>query len=258
MDLGLTGKVVVVTGGAGGIGEATVRRLAQEGAVPVIIDIDRERGEALAAELDSAGAKHRYLYADLVQERDCKDAVDRTVDELGGIDVLINNAGTDDGVGLTATPAQFMDSLRRNLCHYFMMAHFAFDALQASKGVIINIASKVAVTGQGETSGYAAAKGGILGLTREWASDLARHGIRVNAVVPSEVWTPQYEAWVNQFDNPGQKLAEIGQRVPLGQRLTTPAEIADAIVFLASERSSHTTGQHVVVDGGYIHLDRLV
>ena len=122
--------------------------------------------------------------------------------------------------------------------------------------MIINISSKVSVTGQGGTSGYAAAKGGIDGLTREWAVDLAADGIRVNTIVPAETWTPLYENWLNTMPDPVASRAAIERMIPLGQRFTTVEEMADMVVFLASPRSSHTTGQIIYVDGGYTHFDR--
>jgi L-fucose dehydrogenase len=114
------------------------------------------------------------------------------------------------------------------------------------------------MTGQGGTSGYAAAKGGVLALTREWAVELLPVGIRVNAVVPAEVMTPLYRQWLAGFPDPERALAEITARIPLDHRMTTPEEIAATVLFLLSPRSAHTTGQHVVVDGGYTHLDRAV
>jgi L-fucose dehydrogenase len=112
------------------------------------------------------------------------------------------------------------------------------------------------VTGQGGTSGYVAAKGAILGLTREWAAELLPHGIRVNAVVPAEVMTPLYQQWLATFPDPQQKLAEIVSKIPLGKRMTKAEEIAAMVLFLISEQASHITGQHLFVDGGYAHLDR--
>jgi L-fucose dehydrogenase len=114
----------------------------------------------------------------------------------------------------------------------------------------------VAVTGQGSTSGYVAAKGAILALTREWAAELLSAGVRVNAIVPAEVMTPLYQWWGNTFPDPQQKLNSILSRIPLGKRMTMPEEIATTVLFLLSPLSSHTTGQHVFVDGGYTHLDR--
>jgi len=110
--------------------------------------------------------------------------------------------------------------------------------------------------GQGNTSGYAASKGAINALAREWAAELLPYGLRVNTVVPAEVSTPQYETWIQKQSNPEEKLQQIVSRIPLGKRFTTPDEIANTVVFLLSDVSSHTTGQIIFVDGGYTHLDR--
>jgi L-fucose dehydrogenase len=118
------------------------------------------------------------------------------------------------------------------------------------------VASKTAVTGQGATSAYVAAKAALLGLTREWAAALAGSGVRVNAVIPAEVETPMYTRWLESFPDPQARRTEIAARIPLGRRMTTAAEIAAAIIFLLSEKSAHTTGQWHFVDGGYTHLDR--
>ena len=134
--------------------------------------------------------------------------------------------------------------------------HYALEALRESKGSIVNVGSKVSITGQGHTSGYAAAKGGINGLTREWAVDLAADGIRVNTVLPAETWTPLYDKLLNELEDPAEAKRQIERLVPFQQRFTTTQEIADMVVFLASPRSSHTTGQIIFVDGGYTHLDR--
>ena len=128
--------------------------------------------------------------------------------------------------------------------------------LKKTKGVIVNIGSKTSVTGQGGTSGYAAANGGRNALTREWAVELLPYAIRVNCVVVAECFTPLYEKWINTFDNKDEKLAAITNKIPLEKRMTTTEEIANTVAFLLSERSSHTTGQLIYVDGGYTHLDR--
>ncbi len=259
VDLELRGKAVVVTGGAKGIGEAIVRALAAEGARPVIVDRDRDAGEALRAELAGAGASCAFVAADLTQPGACRRAVDEAVKAVGRIDALVNNAGVNDRVSLAdGTADEFVASLRRNLIHYYEMAQCALPSLRAARGSIVNVASKVAVTGQGGTSGYAAAKGGVLALTREWAVELLGDGIRVNAVVPAEVMTPLYRQWLDSFEDPAAKLDGIVNRIPLGHRMTAPAEIAAMVVFLLSPRAAHITGQHLYVDGGYVHLDRAI
>jgi len=257
MDLQLNEKVIVVTGGAKGIGAAIVRACAKEGAIPVIVDRDREAGETIQTELRNSGATCELITRELASAEGCAQVVHESMKTLGRMDALVNNAGVNDKVGLeSGNPSEFVASLNRNLMHYYHTAHYALPHLKRVNGVIINIGSKTAMTGQGGTSGYACAKGGILALTREWAAELLPYGIRVNAVVPAEVMTPLYREWLDTFSRPEEKLETILSRIPLGKRMTTPEEIAATVVFLISPQSGHTTGQQICVDGGYVHLDR--
>jgi L-fucose dehydrogenase len=258
MDLNLKGKTILVTGGASGIGEAIVRTLAIEGAMPVILDRKPEENcSALLRELEIEHVDGAYLRVDLTDEAQVAEAIKTVLLRFETIDGLVNNAGINDSVGLGASPAEFRASLERNLVQCFTITHLAAPYLKESApSAIVNIGSKVAFTGQGGTSGYAAAKGGLAALTREWALDLAASGVRVNAVIPAEVWTPMYEDWLGAQSDPAGRRAEIENRVPLGRRMTEAQEIADTAVFLLSARSSHTTGQILHVDGGYVHLDR--
>jgi len=257
MDLGLKDKVMLVTGGAKGIGAAIVRGAAQERAIPVIVDRDAAAGEAIQRELRNSGAVCELISTELSNPDNCARAVEASAQKLGRIDALVNNAGINDKVGLeSGSPSEFVASLERNLLHYYNMAHFALPHLKRSKGAIVNIGSKTAVTGQGSTSGYACAKGGVMALTREWAVELLPYGIRVNAVLPAEVMTPLYRQWLDTFRHPEEKLQAVLSRIPLENRMTTAEEIAATVLFLISPQSAHTTGQHLFVDGGYVHLDR--
>lgn len=257
MNLDLQGKVFVVTGGAKGIGAAITSILAAEGAIPVIVGRNEADNLAHLAEITAEGRKADQIVAELTHPEASKIAIETVLARFGRIDGLINNAGVNDGIGLEQGHYEgFMLSLHRNVVHYYLMAHYALPALKESKGVILNIGSKTAETGQGGTSAYAAANGARNALTREWAVELLPYGIRVNAVIVAEAYTPLYQDWIKTFPNPEEKLKNITNKIPLENRMTTPEEIANMVVFLLSSRSSHTTGQLIYVDGGYVHLDR--
>jgi L-fucose dehydrogenase len=259
MNLQLKDKVVLITGGAKGIGAATAHLIGEEGGIPVIVDRDKPAGDRLRDKLRQAGVRCLMIGIELDTAANCLQAVEHAVQEFGQLDALINNAGVNDRVGLEhGSPELYLGSLQRNLLHYYSMAHYALPHLKRSKGSILNVASKTAITGQGGTSGYASAKGAILALTREWAVELVPYSIRVNAVVPAEVMTDMYRQWLDTFPNAEQKLQTIVSNIPLGKRMTTAEELASMIVFLISERAQHITGQHVFVDGGYVHLDRAI
>jgi L-fucose dehydrogenase len=259
MDLELKDKIIVVTGGAKGIGLGIVEVLAKEGAVPFIIGRNEADNNKAVEHVTLWGGKAFQVVAELTQPDACKTAVDAVLKQCGRIDGLVNNAGVNDGVNLEhGSYERFMESLHKNLVHYYLMAHHALTELIKSKGSIVNISSKTAETGQGGTSAYAASNGGRNALTREWAIELLKYGIRVNAVIVAECWTPLYESWIKTLPNPDEKLKQITSKIPLGQRMTTSVEIANMVAFLLSERSSHTTGQLIHVDGGYVHLDRAI
>jgi len=258
MNLNLKDKVYIVSGGGKGIGEAICRELAAEGAIPVIAGRARDAGLNLQKALENKGQKSQVITCDLDNAQNCQMIVEKTLREWGRIDGVVNNAGVNDGAGLETGVEAFAESIRLNLFHYYDLVHYALPELKKHRGSIINISSKTALTGQGGTSGYAAAKGAQLALTREWAVELLPFGIRVNAVIPAEVSTPQYENWINTFPNPDEKLANITKNIPLAKRMTTAGEIAAMSVFLLSDKSSHTTGQWIIPDGGYVHLDRSI
>jgi len=257
MDLQLNNKVIVISGGAKGIGAAIAKSVAAEGALPVIIGRDENDNKKLVAEIEGLGLKAGYVTAELSNPDRCKDAIDNILIKYNVIDGLVNNAGANDGIGLeNGSYDGFIASLHKNVVHYYLLAQHALPALKQSKGSIVNISSKTAETGQGGTSGYAAANGARNALTREWAVELLPYSIRVNAVIVAEAWTPLYQSWISTFNNAEEKLKSITDKIPLEKRMTKVEEIADMVAFLLSDRSSHTTGQLIHVDGGYVHLDR--
>jgi L-fucose dehydrogenase len=258
MDLNLKNKIIVVSGSAGkqgSIGETILNRIAHEGGIPVIVDRN-SRGFAYAEAIQKKGIDALFVQTDVTNPDEVENAVKKIVEKYGRIDAVINNVGVNDGAGLDATYEQFMDSLKLNVVSYFLLVKYALPYLKESKGNILNIGSKVALTGQGGTSGYAAAKGGVLGLTREWAVDLIQFGIRSNAIIIAESYTPAYEDWIETLPDGEAVLKKINKSIPFEGRMTKTEEIADTALFIVSDRSSHTTGQFVFVDGGYVHLDR--
>ena len=258
MDLGLKDQLIVVTGGGAGIGAGISRACLEEGARVVVLGRRSQNVQAFLAEMETARARCSFVEAHLEDLERCKSAIAEILDRHGDIYGLVNNAGVNDGVGLEhGSVDAFVQSLNKNLIHYYALAHYALPALKRSQGAIVNISSKVALTGQGNTSGYAASKGAQLALTREWAAELLPCNIRVNAVLPAEVMTPLYRRWLDTLGDPDAELKRITDKIPLGHRMTLSSEIAAATVFLLSPiQSAHTTGQHLIVDGGYVHLDR--
>jgi L-fucose dehydrogenase len=253
MNLNLKDKIIIVTGGARGIGAGITKALSAEGAIPVVVGRNAEDNAAIIREIGTGFA----VTAELTHPVECENAVKTAVKQFGRIDGLVNNAGVNDGIGLeNGDYENFIASLHKNLVHYYLVAHHALPELIKSKGSIVNIGSKVAETGQGNTSAYAAANGGRNALTREWAVELLKYGIRVNAVIVAECFTPLYEKWINTLPDPDAMLKKITEKIPLEKRMTTAEEIASMVLFLLSEKSSHTTGQLIYVDGGYTHLDR--
>ncbi|MEY3420184.1 MAG: hypothetical protein RIR48_464 [Bacteroidota bacterium] len=257
MDLHLKNRVIIVTGGAKGIGEGIAELLASEGAIVAIVGRNEADNIATVDKIKAKKGKAFSVVAELTKPKECQKAVEKIAKKYGRIEGLVNNAGVNDSVGLeNGSYDAFMASLHKNLVHYYLMAHHALPYLKLSKGAIVNIGSKTAETGQGGTSAYAASNGGRNGLTREWAVELLKYGIRVNAVVVAECYTPLYDKWIKTLPNPEEALVSITSKIPLEKRMTTAEEIANMVAFLISDKSSHTTGQLIHVDGGYVHLDR--
>lgn len=256
MDLFLRDKVVIVTGGTKGIGQGIVRSMAEEDAIVVIVNRAGEEGPILERELTVRGKRALYVPAELSSIDECKHVIDETVRRFGRIDVIINNAGGNNQRDLLTPPDEFITGMLDNLIHYYALVHYAHDYLIQSKGNIVNIGSHVSITGQGHTSAYVAAKGAIDGLTREWAAYFCDKGVRVNCVVPGSVWTNSYVKWAKQFPDPEARRRLAEQKIPYGRRMTEISEFADLVVFIASGRAGHLTGEIIVCDGGYSRLDR--
>ncbi len=257
MNLALENKVILVSGGSKGIGRAISECLAQEGAIPYVVSRNKNSLAEMQRSFDQKNWTMGSFQAELTEPDACGQAIAQAVTDFGHLDGLVNNAGVNDSVGLEkGNYHAFVQSLERNMIHYYLLAHHALPHLKKTKGAIVNIGSKVATTGQGNTSGYAAANGGRNALTREWALELLPYSIRVNAVIVAESYTPLYEKWIQTLPDPEKTLKKITDNIPLENRMTEPMEIANMVAFLLSERSSHTTGQLIYVDGGYTHLDR--
>jgi L-fucose dehydrogenase len=257
MKLNLENKVIVVTGGAKGIGAGIADVLANENAIVAVVGRNKEDNNLQVNKIISNGGNAFSVKAELNDPSQSKFAIEKVIKKYGCINGLVNNAGVNDGINLeNGSYESFMASIHKNLVHYYMMAHYALPYLKESKGSIVNIGSKVAETGQGGTSAYAAANGGRNALTREWAVELLKYGIRVNAVIVAECFTPLYEKWIQTVPDPKATLQKIELQIPFEKRMTTAEEIANMVAFLMSDKSSHTTGQLIHVDGGYVHLDR--
>lgn len=258
MDLHLKNNVFIVSGGASGIGENICKKLAEEGAIPCIFDRNEKRMQDVSREIkEKYGIEAFPLVTELTDQKDCRNSIEKVLQKYEKVNGLVNNAGLNDGVGLeNGSYEKFVASLDLNVGHYYALAHYLLPALKGTKGSIVNICSKTAVTGQGGTSGYAASNGVRIELTREWAVELAPFGINANAVVVAECWTPQYEWWINQQADPEKELKKITSTIPLENRMTTPQEIADTVLLLLSPNSKSITGELFYVDGGYVFLDR--
>ncbi|MED1470401.1 glucose 1-dehydrogenase [Bacillus salipaludis] len=242
----LAGKVAVVTGGASGIGEFTVREMVEEGAKVVIADLNDDLGSKLVEELNQEEPQVAYIHVDVTKEDQVENMIELAVSEFGKIDILYNNAG----IGSLSPSAElpfeeWRKVLSVNLDGVFLAAKHAIKAMQKNGGgSIVNTASILGHVGQAQTAPYTASKGAVVNLTRTLAVEYAKDNIRVNAVSPGYIETPL----LNQLDE-AMKNHLISLH-PIG-RLGKPEEIAKAVVFLASDDASFVTGSNLLVDGGY-------
>ncbi len=245
----LRGKVAVITGGASGIGRATADLFAAEGAHVVIADVDEAGGEAAAAELRRRDAEAEFVHADVRRPADIDHLMARARERFGRIDVLVNNAGVNIlGDVVEATAEQYDLIMDTNVRGTFLCTKAAVPPMRdAGGGVIVNVASVAALVGARRNVVYDASKGAILNMTRALAVDHAAEGIRINCVCPGLVDTPMTQRWLAGQENPEQI-----RRYGLLQRPARAEEIAQAILFLASDMSSYMTGGYLAVDGGFL------
>jgi NAD(P)-dependent dehydrogenase (short-subunit alcohol dehydrogenase family) len=243
------GKAAIVTGGASGIGAATVREFAAEGATVVIFDINVAAGEALAASLRSEGHSVTFHRVDVSDADACKSAVQSLASEHGRMDYLVNNAASFLGKGLTATTEDWNQSLGVNVRGYANMVQACYEPMRkAGGGAVVNIASISGRVAQPDRWTYNACKGAILAMTRCQAMDLAPAKIRVNSVSPGWTWTPEVS---KAAGGDRAKWEPIWGRYSMMRRFGEPREIARAILFLCSDDASFITGTELMVDGGY-------
>ncbi len=245
----LAGKVVLVTGGASGIGAAISRAFAAQGATVVLFDILRDAGAALADELRRAGASVHFREVDLRDIAALRLAIEAVQDGLGPIEILINNAAHDERHATeSVTPEYWDDRIAVNLKHQFFAAQAVLPGMKAAnRGVIVNFGSTSWMAGQGGMAAYTACKSGVIGLTRSLARDYGAWNIRVNAIAPGWIMTErQIEKWLTP-----ESEAELMRRQCLKRRLV-PDELARFTLFLASDEASACTAQHYVVDGGWV------
>jgi NAD(P)-dependent dehydrogenase (short-subunit alcohol dehydrogenase family) len=247
----LSNKVAIITGGASGIGRATAVLFAKEGAAVAILDINAEQGQSAVAEIEAAGGKAIFAVCNVARAEDCRKAVEQTVAAFGGVDILFNNAGIIRRANVLSTTEEEWDRVMAvNVKSIFLMSKYAIPYMEkAGGGSIINTSSGWGLKGGGNAVSYCASKGAVTNMTRALAIDHGKQNIRVNAICPGDTDTPMLRNEARQLGEVEEKfLAESAQR-PLG-RYAQPIEIAQAVLYLASEASSYVTGTALVVDGG--------
>jgi len=245
------GLTAVVTGGAGGIGRATAHLLAREGASVVIADVAKPAGEAAVATLGPAPGGMRFVHGDVSEPADVRALMEEAAGWTGGIDVLVANAGIlRAGDVVDAEPELWDRVMAVNARSCFLTAKFGIPHLRArGGGAIVNMASLGGIKGAAGLSAYAASKAAIIALTKSVAAEVAADGIRANCVCPGWIDTPFNEPVVDRLGGEERQAALVREVVPLA-RQGTPAEVAECVLFLATQASSYVTGQALVVDGG--------
>lgn len=249
----LAGKAAIITGGASGIGRATVELFTEEGAAVVIADINNEEGEKIAQVLSGKGGKVIFKRCDVTIAEDCREVVKTAVEELGGLDILFNNAGAIRRADILETSETEWDLVMGvNVKSVFLMSKFAVPVMaHAGGGAIINSGSGWGLKGGGKAVSYCAAKAAVVNMTRAMAIDHGPQNIRVNCVCPGDINTPMLRDEARQLSQDEALFLEEAAERPLG-RFGEPIEVARAVLFLASEAASFVTGTALVVDGGGI------
>jgi len=253
VTLRLSGKVVLITGGTSGIGEATAKLLAREGARVAITGRRRELGEAVAAQIGQSGGEAIFITADITQMEDCHRSIDKTIAAFGRIDVLFNNAGiVTQGTLEETSEEDWARTFDANVKGTYVMTKLVLPIMrQQGGGVIVNNASDWGIVGGPGYTAYSASKGAVVLMTKSVALEVARDHIRVNAICPGDTVV---ERWRRDERRDGsisfeEELQAMGEDLPIG-RVGTVEEIANAVLFLASNESSFMTGATLIVDGG--------
>ncbi|MFD3675420.1 SDR family NAD(P)-dependent oxidoreductase [Streptomyces sp. NPDC058613] len=242
-------RVVVVTGAASGIGKQTATEFARQGGRVVVADIDEPLGTAVVDGLKSDGLDAVFVRADLTVEADCEHLIGAAVETFGRLDVLVNNAGIEITTPLHEMSEQEWDRLvDTNLKSMFLCSKHALrEMVEATEGVIVNVCSVSGLVAWPGIAAYNATKGGVMMLTKSLAVDYAKYNIRANCVCPSIIDTPMTDTSIDHDPSVKEAKAKLN---PIG-RLGTPEDVANAILFLASDKSSFITGAALTVDGGY-------
>lgn len=249
--MGLAGKVALVTGGGSGIGRATALLLAREGAAVAVVDLNQPRAEEVAVQIRQSGGQAIAVGCDVSRAADCRRAVDETVDALGGIDVLFNNAGIIRRADVLDTTEEEWDQVMAvNVKSVFLMSKFAVPVMAGlGGGVIVNTGSGWGLVGGRDAVSYCASKGAVVNMTRAMALDHAAQRIRVNCVCPGDTNTDMLRSEAQQLGEPEERFLRGAADRPLG-RIGTPEDIAQAVLYLVGETASFVTGTILVVDGG--------
>lgn len=247
------GKIIAVTGGGSGIGQACCQEFARRGGAVAVIDWDEKSGASTAQEISQTGAKADYFRTDVASSQQVEETIRKIVGRFGGIDVLVNNAGIQRyGTATTTSEAEWDQVLNVNLKGAYLMCRFAIpEMVRRGGGAIVNTGSVQSATAQRNSVAYVVSKHALLGLTRAVALDFARENIRCNCVMPGAIDTPMLRWAANLDDNP-ERVLEACRRLHMLERLGTSAEVAQMIAFLASDLASFVTGAAVPVDGGLL------